>query len=731
MTNIKQKPEQFQDMLARLFPDEFTSNESGKRNLVKTLTLQVTDACNLYCHYCVTGDTGIITPNMINTPISEIIEGMNVLAFSPYLNQCINPLSRYNTFFTKVTKIMKRRDNVFKVSFDDGKSINITEDHPIKVSMGSNEFMTLKQGLNVGDKVYALNINLADSNKINKDIYHQGFLMACADYTRNLTLTHDIRKENIEPTVHLVKMSRRERNFNLLHEDQVDYRIGYLDACKIIYDIDPRKTSTIKFNDVYADVSDKITEYMTTLNPEVRFSYSDSWFENGIGFFNKHKSIERLTITAFQTTRIKMNACKTITKIESLGEMDVYNLETEAHTYFANNVAVHNCYQINKGTRIMDFEIAKKAIDLVLEEDNPRNHYFSSKTSPGIILEFIGGEPLLQIDLIDRICDYFYMRCIELRHKWVNRFRISMCSNGTLYFDDKVQIFMKKWKDVLSFSITIDGNKELHDACRVFENGEGSYDIAVKAALHYSENYGYMGSKLTIAPENIQYLSGAVIHMIELGYTEINANCVYEEGWNDETAEIYLEQLMILASYWKHHNLFDTHYISLFDSNIGKPMPVEDNSNWCGGTGYMMAVDPDGKIFPCIRYMESSLGTDIEPIVIGNVDDGIGMTEKDFKVIDTLDSITRRSQSSDDCFYCPVASGCAWCSAYNYQHTGSVNKRATNICLMHKIRCYANTLFWNLCNDKFDVPYSDVDVYRITSKVFKKVANNLFYPFKK
>jgi radical SAM protein with 4Fe4S-binding SPASM domain len=34
----------------------------------------------------------------------------------------------------------------------------------------------------------------------------------------------------------------------------------------------------------------------------------------------------------------------------------------------------------------------------------------------------------------------------------------------------------------------------------------------------------------------------------------------------------------------------------------------EDNINWCGGDGQMLAVDPNGELFPCIRYMESSLG---------------------------------------------------------------------------------------------------------------------------
>ena len=46
------------------------------------------------------------------------------------------------------------------------------------------------------------------------------------------------------------------------------------------------------------------------------------------------------------------------------------------------------------------------------------------------------------------------------------------------------------------------------------------------------------------------------------------------------------------------------------------------------------------------------------------------------------------------CIKCPIAYGCAWCSAYNYQKTGSFNKRVTYICVMHKARALGNMYFW-------------------------------------
>ena len=79
----------------------------------------------------------------------------------------------------------------------------------------------------------------------------------------------------------------------------------------------------------------------------------------------------------------------------------------------------------------------------------------------------------------------------------------------------------------------------------------------------------------------------------------------------------------------------------------------------------MLAFDPDGIAYPCLRYMESSLGDDAPPIIIGSVD-GIFETDEHKEIKRCLDCITRRSQSTDECFNCPIADGCGWCSAWNY-----------------------------------------------------------------
>lgn len=370
------------------------------------------------------------------------------------------------------------------------------------------------------------------------------------------------------------------------------------------------------------------------------------------------------------------------------------------------NLQCSYCYQIHKGHHKMPFEIAKEFIDLLVENSEKINQYVDTTSSTAAIINYIGGEPFLEIDLMEQITEYFVKKIIECNHPWQYNWRIGISSNGILYFNPKVQNFLTKWKNHISFNISIDGNKQLHDTCRLFPNGEGSYDKAISAVHHYvNELQGIMGSKMTLAPENVQFTFEAIKNLINEGYTEIHLNCIFEKGWEINHAKILYNELIKLSDYLFNNDLDEKIYISMFNDQFFHPMNPEDNENWCGGTGSMIAIDWKGDIFPCLRYMESSLGENIPPFIIGNLKDGVMMTQETYQKAYELKNITRKSQSTDECFNCPIAEGCSWCSALNYQENdGKLNKRVTYICMMHKARALANCYFWNKYFIKHEIP---------------------------
>ena len=160
-----------------------------------------------------------------------------------------------------------------------------------------------------------------------------------------------------------------------------------------------------------------------------------------------------------------------------------------------------------------------------------------------------------------------------------------------------------------SFSISIDGNKDLHDLCRVDLQGHGTYDRAIYSAKEYKKLHGKMpDTKFTLSPDNVSFLYSAILNLIQEGYTVIPVNCVYEAGWTYNEASILYSELKKIANYLIDNNLYSDINIRFFDEDLYQPLMPDDDTNWCGGVGdETLAIDYRGDIYPCIRYMQSSL----------------------------------------------------------------------------------------------------------------------------
>lgn len=357
-------------------------------------------------------------------------------------------------------------------------------------------------------------------------------------------------------------------------------------------------------------------------------------------------------------------------------------------------LACKYCYLVGKNeTERMSFEIAKKTIDYVLDNRDLFNE-------SSVVWDFIGGEPFLEIDLIDRICDYIKMQLFEKNHPWFNSFRFSFSTNGINYHEEKVQNFIKKNLDHLSIGITIDGTERKHDLNRVYKTTErGSYKDVVKNIPLWLEQFPFGGTKVTISSDDIPYIYESVLHLFFLGIHEVNINCVFEDVWKDGDDKLFEEQLMKLADTIIDDGYYEDYVCSFFNENMGRPMDcIHENQNWCGA-GMMLSVDAAGNFYPCTRFAQYSL-RDKETWTIGNIHDGIDKNK--LRPFLTLD---RTTQSPQKCIECEVASGCAWCQGENFDaaQTHTVFERATAICLMHKARVRANNYYWNKLYRKLEL----------------------------
>ena len=346
------------------------------------------------------------------------------------------------------------------------------------------------------------------------------------------------------------------------------------------------------------------------------------------------------------------------------------------------------CYVVGKNKyKKMNVEIAKKVVDYLLSERN----IFDENS---LIVDFIGGEPFLEIDLIDIVSDYIKLKLFELDHPWFSSYRFSFSTNGILYSDERIQRYIEKNKAHISIGITIDGTKKKHDINRIYPDGSGSYDDVVKNIPLWLEQFPTASTKVTVASEDLPYIKDSVIHLWTLGITGININVVFENVWKEGDDEIFYNQLVELADYTIEHELYKENYCSFFSESIGNPMPITDTQNWCGSGYKMLAVDCDGNFYPCNRFLPFTLEKKKKGRgrCIGNYIDGI-----DFNKLRPFQTLDRLSQSTEECIDCEVASGCALCVGLNYDDadTHTIFQRAAHICKMHKARVKANNYYWN------------------------------------
>lgn len=368
-------------------------------------------------------------------------------------------------------------------------------------------------------------------------------------------------------------------------------------------------------------------------------------------------------------------------------------------------LACKYCYLVGKNTKErMSWDVAQKAIDYILDhEDDFREE--------SVIFDFIGGEPFLEIDLIDKICDYLKTEMYRRNHHWFNSYRFSFSTNGINYHTEKVQRFIKKNPMHLSIGITIDGTKQKHDLNRIWkthemeqgemprsENEKGSYEDVVKNIPLWLEQFPDAGTKVTISSADIPYIKESVLHLYSLGIHQVNINCVFEDVWKEGDDKLFEEQLLQLADAIIDNDFYKDYSCSFYSENIGKPLDIRHNNNWCGA-GMMLSVDSAGNFYPCTRFAAYSLRSK-KPLIIGNIRDGINKN-----LLRPFLTLDRTTQSPQECIDCEVASGCAWCQGENYDaaDTPTIYQRATAICKMHKARVRANNYYWNKLYRKLEL----------------------------
>jgi uncharacterized protein len=365
---------------------------------------------------------------------------------------------------------------------------------------------------------------------------------------------------------------------------------------------------------------------------------------------------------------------------------DLNTLDRKTVTFVVTkdcNFRCRYCYMVGKDhSSRMSFDVAKRAIDYLLEHRDviPQLH--------GTV-EFIGGEPLLEIDLIEKVVDHTLLRAYELDHPWFENAIFGMSTNGVLYNDPRFQRLLDRYPNRFDVGMTIDGPAHVHDRERLFPDGRGTHAHVVRNIAAWLKRFPKHSTKVTVSHDTLPFVAESILYLFSLGIAVVHANVVFENVWQPGDDERLEEQLVILGDVMVKDDLWRKHECSFFSQYVGKPLMSDNDQNWCGAGKYMLAVDAQGFFYPCVRFVGFSLAK--QPAwIVGDVERGL-----DVEKLEPFMHLTRSGQSTQECMKCEVASGCAWCQGFNYDDSGVLAHRATHICKMHKARARANKRFWS------------------------------------
>ena len=393
------------------------------------------------------------------------------------------------------------------------------------------------------------------------------------------------------------------------------------------------------------------------------------------------KSCPEDVILKLGTTYSKDEIIECYNEICQLYEEKILFSEDDYEKYAKHNVAspvkamclhiAHDCNlrceycfastgDFGEGRKLMTLDTGKKAIDFLIEKSEDRQN---------LELDFFGGEPLMNWEVVKQIVEYARGREKECNKK----FRFTITTNGILLTDDKIEYINEEMSNVV---LSIDGRKEVNDRMRKRVDGSGSYD---KIANNFKKLVDARGDKEyyvrgTYTKYNLDF-SNDVMHLYELGFDQISVEPVMGDSsepyaiTNGDLAKVFKEYEVLADKLNKVYaeGKFVNFFHFMVDLDQG-PCAIK-RLRGCGCGNEYVAITPDADIYPCHQFVG------LENFKMGNLDDGTFNT--DIKNVFASTHV----YSKPECKKCWAKFYCSGgCNANNYIYEGDIHNA-------HKLSC--------------------------------------------
>jgi len=301
---------------------------------------------------------------------------------------------------------------------------------------------------------------------------------------------------------------------------------------------------------------------------------------------------------------------------------------------------------------LMSLEVGKKAIDFLIENSDNRVN---------LEVDFFGGEPLMNFDVVKEIVAYGRAREKEAG----KNFRFTLTTNGILLNDEVMEFCNKEISNVV---LSLDGRQCVHDSMRPTRNGKGSYDIIVPKFKEFVSKRGDKSYYVrgTFTRHNLDFVEDFKL-MADLGFKEISIEPVVAEddtnyAIREEDVEAICQEYdkLALDIIERHKAKKPVTFFHYMLDLQGGPCVYKRLSGCGSGTEYL-AVTPTGELYPCHQFVG------IDDFLMGSVFEGIKKPDiiDEFKLCNVY-----AKDKCKDCFARFYCSG--GCAANSYKFHGSI-----------------------------------------------------------
>jgi sulfatase maturation enzyme AslB (radical SAM superfamily) len=312
------------------------------------------------------------------------------------------------------------------------------------------------------------------------------------------------------------------------------------------------------------------------------------------------------------------------------------------------NLNCSYCYQKHDSMHKMSFDTAKNCVDWIFNN--------VPEWAEGIELGFIGGEPLLEFELLRSIVSY------TRKNYKVKDLVFFATTNGTVLNNE-----MKQWfnahKDCFVLGLSLDGTRETHNA-----NRSNSFDLI--DFDFFLKNWPEQGVKMTLSEYSLFHLADNIKFIHSLGFNNIRGVNIFEGNFDyssESSIKILIPQIKELVEFYVENESLQIN--QMLDSDIYTcALRNREKKKWCGiGVGTIF-FDTDGKKYPC-PY--------VTPMTF---------TENELKEILLTDYKNDTDFIDDTCFNdCYIYPICPTCAGAGYMANKTFKIRNKTTCRFHKL----------------------------------------------